>query len=95
MSLLAAIVGVLATLLTLLSSHYTYHAHAQPILRALLSQQWAHHLNLYLSGQHTELILVTLKLYNSMSNFAGGRERKAVLDVFAWETKVFSLHGHT
>ncbi|KAH9887708.1 ribosome 60S biogenesis N-terminal-domain-containing protein [Cubamyces lactineus] len=87
MSLLAAIVGVLATLLTLLSSHYTYHAHAQPILRALLSQQWAHHLNLYLSGQHTELILVTLKLYNSMSNFAGGRERKAVLDVFAWETK--------
>ncbi|KAI0333443.1 hypothetical protein GY45DRAFT_306027 [Cubamyces sp. BRFM 1775] len=87
MSLLAAIVGVLAALVTLLSSHYTYHAHAQPILRALLSQQWAHHLNLYLSGQHTELILVTLKLYNSMSNFAGGRERKAVLDVFAWETK--------
>ncbi|KAJ8490078.1 hypothetical protein ONZ51_g2525 [Trametes cubensis] len=87
MSLLAAVVGVLATLLTLLSSHYTYHAHAQPILRALLSQQWAHHLNLYLSGQHTELILVTLKLYNSLSNFAGGRERKAVLDVFAWENK--------
>ncbi|KAI0637561.1 ribosome 60S biogenesis N-terminal-domain-containing protein [Trametes polyzona] len=87
MSLLAAIVGLVAALLNLLSSHYTYHAYALPILRTLLSQQWAQHLNLYLGGQHTELILVTLKLYNALSNFAGGRERKAVLDAFAWEMK--------
>ncbi|KAI0640548.1 ribosome 60S biogenesis N-terminal-domain-containing protein [Trametes meyenii] len=87
MSLLSAIVGVVVSLLNLLSSHYTYHTYAQPILRVLLSQQWTHHLNLYLSGQHTELTLVTLKLFNSMSNFAGGRERKTVLEAFAWEMK--------
>lgn len=93
MSLLAVTVGVLSALLTLLSSHYTYHAHAQSILRALLSQQWSGQLNTYLAGQHTELILVALKLYNSMSTFAGGRERRAVMEAFAWETKVcrFSL----
>lgn len=83
-------VGVFAALLTLLSSHHTYHTYGQPILRVLLSQQWAHHLNLYLAGQHTKLILVTLKLFISMSNFAGGRERKAVLDALAWEMKVFA-----
>ncbi|KAI0368460.1 hypothetical protein BV20DRAFT_969281 [Pilatotrama ljubarskyi] len=87
LSLLSAVVGAVAALLNLLSTHYTYHAYAQPLLRTLLSQQWTHHLNLYLSGQHTELILVTLKLFNSMSNFAGGRERKAVLEAFAWEMK--------
>ena len=81
------IVGLLSSLLTLLSVHYTYHPHAQPILRALLSQQWTSHLNTYLSGQHTELVLVTLKLFNALSNFAGGRERRAVLDAFAWEMK--------
>ena len=88
MSLLAVIVGVLSALLSLLSSHYTYHSYALPILRTLLSPQWTHHLNLYVSGQHTELVLVTLKLFNTLSNFAGGKARKAVLDAFAWEMKV-------
>lgn len=88
MSLLAVILGVLSALLTLLSSHYTYHALAQPILRALLSQQCASQLNTYLAGQHTELTLVALKLFNSLSNFAGGRERKSVMEAFAWEMKV-------
>ncbi|CDO76370.1 hypothetical protein BN946_scf185011.g34 [Trametes cinnabarina] len=87
LSLLSAVVGVLAAVLNLLSSHYTYHAFAQPLFRTLLSQQWTHNLNLYLSGQHSELILVTLKLYNSMSNFAGGRERRSILEAFAWEMK--------
>ncbi len=81
------IVGLFSALLTLLSAHYTYHAQAQPILRALLSQQWTQHLNTYLGGQHSELVLVTLKLFNALSNFAGGRERRAVLDAFAWEIK--------
>ena len=88
MPLLAVVVGVFSALITLLSSHYTYHSYGQPIIRNLLSQQWTQHLNVYVSGQHTELILVTLKLFNSMSNFAGGRERKSVLDAFAWEMKV-------
>jgi len=48
-------------------------------------------LNSYLGGTHTELILVTLKLFNGMSYFAGGREKKAVLDSFAWEMKVCLL----
>ncbi|OBZ71823.1 Uncharacterized protein C14G10.02 [Grifola frondosa] len=87
MSLLAVIVATLSSTLTLLSSHYTYHAYAQPIMRTLLTAQWAHRLNSYLAGTHTELLLVTLKLFNSMSEFAGGRERKSVLEVFAWETK--------
>ncbi|KAJ7863151.1 ribosome 60S biogenesis N-terminal-domain-containing protein [Mycena olivaceomarginata] len=38
-------------------------------------------------GSHTELLLVTLKLFNSMAAFGGGRERKSVLESFAWETK--------
>ena len=86
-SLLAVIVGLFSALLTLLSAHYTYHAYAQPILRALLSRQWTQLLNTYLGGQHTDLVLVTLKLFNAMSAFAGGRERRAVLDAFAWEMK--------
>ncbi|KAI8984871.1 ribosome 60S biogenesis N-terminal-domain-containing protein [Trametes punicea] len=78
-SLLAAIVGVLATALHLLSSHYTFHAYAQSILRALLSQQWTRTLNLYLSGQHTDLILHV--------QLCRGRDRKSVLEAFAWEMK--------
>jgi len=54
-------------------------------------------LNTYLGGSHTELILVTLKLFTAMSAFAGGRERKTVLEGFAWQTKVerviiFDIH---
>ncbi|KZT00261.1 uncharacterized protein LAESUDRAFT_688308 [Laetiporus sulphureus 93-53] len=86
-SLLVSIVSVLSSMLVLLSSHYTYHALAEPILRSTLSSQWAPRLNSYLGGSHTELLLVTLKLFLSLSNFAGGRERKTVIEVFAWETK--------
>ncbi|RDX51579.1 hypothetical protein OH76DRAFT_1554958 [Lentinus brumalis] len=87
MSLLTVIVGLLAALVNILSTHYTYHAYAQPILRALLSQQWSQLLNQYLAGQHTDLVLATLKLFNSLTSYGGGRERKAVLDAFAWEMK--------
>jgi len=45
-------------------------------------------LNFNLCGSHNELILVTLKLLNAMSAFAGGRERKSVSEAFTWETKV-------
>ncbi|PIL36537.1 hypothetical protein GSI_00226 [Ganoderma sinense ZZ0214-1] len=85
--LFSAILGLLSALLSLLSSHYTYHPYAQPVLRTLLSQQYTHNLNTYLSGQHADLVLVSLKLFNSISNFAAGRERKLVLDTFPWEIK--------
>ncbi|KAH9931396.1 ribosome 60S biogenesis N-terminal-domain-containing protein [Amylocystis lapponica] len=87
MSLLSLVIAVLSSLLNLLSFHYTDHGLAQPIFKTLLSPQWMHRLNSYLGGSHTELILVTLKLFNSMSDLASGRERKAVLEAFAWEAK--------
>ena len=87
-SLLALVVSVVSCLVTLLSSHYTYHSTCRPILQSILSQKWSTRLNTYLAGTHSELILMTLKLYNGVSAFASGKERKSVLDVFAWETKV-------
>lgn len=86
--LLVLLVSVSASVLTLLSSHYSYHAHAIPILKTLLTPAYTRRMNGYLGGSHTDLILVTLKLYNSMSSFAGGRERKTVLESFPWGTKV-------
>lgn len=79
---------MLSCLIALLSTQYTYHAYATPIIRTLLSSQWSSKLNTYLSTTHNELILVTLKVYNNVSAFAGGRERRAVLDAFPWELKV-------
>ncbi|OCH95273.1 hypothetical protein OBBRIDRAFT_767994 [Obba rivulosa] len=87
LSLLSLTVAVLSAIISLLSFHYTDHPLALPVIKTLLSPKCAHKLNSYLGGSHTELILVTLKLFNSISNFAGGRERKAVLEAFAWETK--------
>lgn len=87
-SVLVPLIGVLSALLTLLSPHYLYHAPAQPIISNLLLPQWAHRLNTYLSGANNELILVSLKLFYSLSCFANGRERKSLFEVFAWEAKV-------
>ncbi|KAJ7250903.1 ribosome 60S biogenesis N-terminal-domain-containing protein [Mycena haematopus] len=81
------ILSLISSLLTLLSAHYTFHAAAYPILRTLLTPPWMRKLNSYLGGSHTELLLVTLKLFNSMTAFAGGRERKPILESFGWETK--------
>jgi len=88
MSLSALFVSVLASVLVLLSTHYTYQSLGYPIIKTLLSPQWMRRLNANLSGSHNELILVTLKLLNAMSAFAGGRERKSVSEAFAWEPKV-------
>ncbi|KAF7346277.1 hypothetical protein MSAN_01854900 [Mycena sanguinolenta] len=77
----------MSSLLMLLSAHYTFHVAGHPILRTLLTPQWMKKLNSYLGGAHIELLLVTLKLFNSMSAFAGGRERKSILESFGWETK--------
>jgi nucleolar pre-ribosomal-associated protein 1 len=87
MSRAALFPSVLASLLTLLSSHYTYQPFGYPIIKTLLSPQWMRRLNSNLGGSHNELILMTLKLLNAISAFASGRERKTLLDAFAWETK--------
>lgn len=87
-SVLALVVSVLAAVLNLLSSHYTFHGLGYPIIKALLAPQCTRKLNSFLAGSHNDLILVTLKLFNSISAFASGRERKNVLESFAWETKV-------
>ncbi|XP_006457598.1 hypothetical protein AGABI2DRAFT_123450 [Agaricus bisporus var. bisporus H97] len=86
-NLLVSIISVLAALLPLLSSHYTYHALGYPIVKTLLTQQWMRKLNSYIGGAHNELILVTLKLFNAISGFAGGKEKKSLLDAFQWEIK--------
>ncbi|KAG6853529.1 hypothetical protein C0991_003449 [Blastosporella zonata] len=86
-SLFALLVSVLSSLLTLTSSHYTFQALGQPIVKTLLTPTYTRRLNSYLGGTHAELILVTLKLYNALSSFAGGCERKAVMEAFGWELK--------
>ena len=85
---LSLVLAVLSSIIALLSTHYTYHTYAAAIIRTILSPQWSSKLNSYLSATHNELLLVTLKLYNNLSAFAGGRERRAVLDAFPWELKV-------
>lgn len=86
-SVTCLVISLLASVLTLLNSQYTYHTFGQPIIRTLLSPQYTQRLNTYLNGAHSESILVTLKLFNVLSSFAGGREKKAVLEAFAWESK--------
>ncbi|KAF9807927.1 hypothetical protein IEO21_08001 [Rhodonia placenta] len=87
MNLLSLVVSVLSSMITLLSAHYLYQPLAQPIVKSLVSPQYSHRLNTYLGGSHNDLVLVTMKLFNSLSNFASGRERKTTFEVFAWETK--------
>ncbi|TFK33679.1 ribosome 60S biogenesis N-terminal-domain-containing protein [Crucibulum laeve] len=86
-SLLAVIVSLFSSILTLLSSHYTHHALGQPIIKTLLNPQYMRKLNSYIGGSSNELILVTLKLFNVMAAFAGGKERKSVLEGFGWEIR--------
>ncbi|KII96154.1 hypothetical protein PLICRDRAFT_151289 [Plicaturopsis crispa FD-325 SS-3] len=85
--LIALAVSLLSCLLTLLSTHYSHHSYGHPIIRTLLSPAWMRRLTSYLGGSHTELTLVTLKLLNSLSAFASGRERKNILEAFPWEIK--------
>jgi nucleolar pre-ribosomal-associated protein 1 len=87
-NLLVSVISVLAALLPLLSSHYTYHALGYPIVKTLLTPQWMRKLNSYIGGAHNELILVTLKLLIGISGFAGGKEKKSLLEAFQWEIKV-------
>jgi nucleolar pre-ribosomal-associated protein 1 len=87
-SLLALLISVLSSLLTILSTQYTHHKFGQPVLRTLLSPDYLLHLNSYLTGSHNELIIATLKLFRAMSAFGGGCEKRTVLEGFSWENKV-------
>ncbi|KIM48447.1 hypothetical protein M413DRAFT_16355 [Hebeloma cylindrosporum] len=86
-ALIALTISTLSSILVLLSSHYTDHALGQPITKALLSPTRLRRLNSYIGGANNELIIVTLKLYNVLSSFSGGREKKSILEGFAWELK--------
>ncbi|KAF7314245.1 hypothetical protein MKEN_00897000 [Mycena kentingensis (nom. inval.)] len=81
------VVSLLSSLLALFNSHYTFHPSGLPALRTLLTPLWMKRLNSYLGGSHNELLLVTLKLFNAVSAYGRGKERKALLESFAWETK--------
>ncbi|KAI5997091.1 ribosome 60S biogenesis N-terminal-domain-containing protein [Pisolithus albus] len=87
LSTIALLVTIMSSTLTLLSSHLPYHQHGLPIIKTLLSTHWTWQLGTYLGGSHNDLILATLKLFNAISAFGGGRERKAVFEAFPWDNK--------
>lgn len=91
MGLSAVVISLMSCLLALLSIHYPDQSYGLAILRTLFLPQWYQKLNTHLHGSHSESILMTMKLYTAMSNFAGGRERKTVMEVFAWDNKVVKL----
>ncbi|KAF8271677.1 ribosome 60S biogenesis N-terminal-domain-containing protein [Lactarius quietus] len=87
MSLIALLVSVLSSLLTILSTQYTVHKLGQPILKMLLSPDYLFYLNSYLTSSHNELVIASLKLFGAMSAFDGGCEKRAVLEGFSWDNK--------
>ena len=96
MSFLALVVSVASSIITLLSFHYNDYAFGQPVMKTLLNHSNLRRLHSYIGGSHSELILVSLKLFNVMSKFAAGQYRKSVLENFPWELKVgsyFALDG--
>ncbi|KIJ29711.1 hypothetical protein M422DRAFT_268838 [Sphaerobolus stellatus SS14] len=80
--------SVLSALLNLLTTHFIYHDLGLPILKNLLSPNHMRILNSNLVEGSADVILSTLKLLNVMSNFAGGAEKRTVMDEFAWGQKV-------
>jgi nucleolar pre-ribosomal-associated protein 1 len=83
-------------MIALLSFHYNDYALGQPVMKTLLNHSIMRRLQSYIGGSYNELILVSLKLFNVMSNFAAGQYRKSVLENFPWEIKVgsyFALDG--
>jgi nucleolar pre-ribosomal-associated protein 1 len=87
-NILVLIVSTLSSLLDLISSSTTDLDLGRPAVNAILTYQASYRLNTYLSGTHSELILVSLKLWNSLSSYRSGDARKIVMDAFAWEAKV-------
>jgi len=94
-ALIALAISTLSSILVLLSFHYTDHALGQPITKAILAPARLRRLNSYIGGANKELIIMTLKLYNVLSNFAGGREKKSIMEGFAWELKVRNTSSYS
>ncbi|KAG2153453.1 ribosome 60S biogenesis N-terminal-domain-containing protein [Suillus bovinus] len=92
-SSLSLLVSLLSSVLTLLSSHFTYHSHGIPIIKTLLSPKWMRKITSYISGSN-ELILVSMKLLNTISHFGGGRERKTLCEAFPWDMKTLGKVSH-
>lgn len=80
--------SILSSILTLVSAHYNDHSLGRLIMKTMLTPVKFRYLNSYVSGSRNELIILAFKLYNVMSNFAGGGDKNSVLENFAWETKV-------
>ena len=57
-------------------------------MKTLLTLSHIRQLNANLTDTNTDLIISTLKLFNSMANFAGGIEKRSIMDEFAWGQKV-------
>lgn len=89
--LLVPLLSLLANILDLLSSQYLYHQHGHAILKGLLAPVYSKRLSIYISGggsSTTDLILVSMKLWVAMAEFAGGREKQKVIEAFGWDNKV-------
>jgi len=91
MGLSVVVISLMSCILNLFSIHYPDQRYGLAILKTLFLPQWYQKLNTYLHGSHSESILVTMKLYTAMSSFAGGQERKVVMEIFAWDNKVSKL----
>ncbi|KAL0948883.1 hypothetical protein HGRIS_008999 [Hohenbuehelia grisea] len=95
---LVAVVSLLAVLLNLLSTHYTSHAHGHAIIKTLLQPTYAKALSIYVAGaqgskdrgSNNDLVLVTMKLWVAMAEFAGGKETQKVVEAFGWDLKVIA-----
>ena len=85
----------LSSVLTLLLSHYTFHALGHPIVKALLTTAYLRRLRSYIGGSNNEFVIVTFKLANVMSSFAGAREWNYVSEGFPWEIKVCAYMSST
>ncbi|KAG1766782.1 ribosome 60S biogenesis N-terminal-domain-containing protein, partial [Suillus occidentalis] len=90
---LSFLMSLLSSVLTLLSSHFPYHSHGIPIIKTLLLPKWMRKIASFISGSN-ELILVSMKLLNTISHFGGGRERKALFEAFPWDIKTLAKVSH-
>ena len=71
-----------------MSAHILHHSHGEIIAKRILTSQWMRKIDSQLSSAHNDSVLAALKLLNSISTFAGGKEQKALLESFSWDVKV-------
>lgn len=81
-------VSLLSCILSLTSTHLGDHPLGQPVVNKILSPRWMRKTESFLSGSHTDLVLMTMKLVHGISTFAGGKEKRTLLESFIWDVKV-------